>query len=79
MRRKVFKTFISRTGGLSNFWFTVDKVVKFTEAFKLTIISVPLAAAILNSTLYQPDKAGLRDYIINLPRISSPEYRKGVK
>ena len=78
-KKSFYKTFISRKGGLSNFWFTVNKVVKFTEAFKLTIISVPLAAAILNPTLYQPDKAGLRSYIINLPRISSHEYRRDVK
>ena len=31
----------------------------------------PLAVAILNPTLYPPDKSGLRNYVINLPRSSN--------
>ena len=41
-----------------------NKILKFTEAFKSAITSVPPAAAVLNPTPYQPDKAGLRNYII---------------
>ena len=40
---------------------------------------MPLAVAILNPTLYQPDKAGLRNYIIYLPRSFSHEYQRDVK
>ena len=47
--KKVFKSFISRKGVLPSFCFT-----------GLPITSVPLAVAILNPTLYQPDKAGFR-------------------
>ena len=55
--KKVFKRFISRKGVLPSFGLLVYKV------FKYAITSVPLAVAILNPTLYQPDKAGLRNYI----------------
>ena len=61
------------------FGLLVNKVSKFTEAFKYAITSVPLAVAILNPTLYQPDKGGLINYIINLPRSSSHEYPRDVK
>ena len=38
------------------FGLLVNKVVKFTEAFKYEITSVSLAVAILNPSLYQSDK-----------------------
>ena len=57
----------------------VNKVVKFIDAFKNAITSVPLAVGILNPTRYQLDKAGLGNCIINLPRCSSHEYPRNVK
>ena len=53
--KKSFKTLINCKGGLSNFRFAFNKVVKITEAFKYATISVPLAVVFLN----QPEKAGL--------------------
>ena len=61
------------------FGLLVDKRVKFTEAFKYEITSVLLTVATSKHTLYQPDKAGLRNYIINLPKSSSHEYPRDVK
>ena len=49
-----------------NFGLLIKKVVKFTEVFKYAITSVTLAAAVLNPTLCKPEKASLRNYIINL-------------
>ena len=57
----------------------INKVVKFTETLTYAITSVPLAVAILNRTLYQLDKAGLRSYIINLPRSPCHEYPREFK
>ena len=57
----------------------VSKAIKFTEAFKYAIILVRLAVATPNSTLYQPDKAGLRNYVINLSKRSSHEYPRDVR
>ena len=37
-------------------------------------MSVLLAVATPKSTLYQPDKAGLRNYIINLTKSSTHKY-----
>ena len=61
-----------------SFSLLVNKVVKLTEAFKYAITSVPLAVEILNPILHPPDRAGLRKYIINLPRSSSQEYLRSV-
>ena len=44
----------------------VKKAVEFTGAFKYAITLVPLAVATPQSPLYQPDKIGLRNYIISL-------------
>ena len=78
---KGFKIFISiggeLQGGLSSFCLLVNKTEKLAEAFKYPITSVPLAVATLylpESTLYQSDKAGLRNYIINLSKSSSHTY-----
>ena len=49
-----------------NFGLLIKKVVKFTEVFKYAITSVTLAVAVLNPTLCKPEKASLRNYIINL-------------
>ena len=49
-----------------NFGLLIKKVVKFTEVFKYAITSVILAVAVLNPTLCKPEKASLRNYIINL-------------
>ena len=57
----------------------INKVVKFTESFKSAITLVPLTVAILNPTLYQPDRAELRIYIVNLPIRSTYEYPRDVK
>ena len=43
----------------------VNKAVKFNEAFKYAIMLVPLTVGTLKSTLYQPGKAVLRNYIIH--------------
>ena len=40
---------------------------------------MPLAVAILNPTLYQPDKAGLRNDINDLPKHSGQECPRDVK
>ena len=47
------------------FGLLVHRVVKFTVEFKCSIRSVPLSVAILNRALYQPGKAGLKNYIIS--------------
>ena len=78
-RKKVLKVFISRKRVSQDFGLLVNKAVKLTEAFKYIITSVPLAVAVLNPTLYQSDKAGWRNYIINLTRSSSHEYPRDVK
>ena len=52
----------------------VNKAIKFTQAFKYAVMSVRLVVATRKSTLYQPDKVGLRNYIINLSKTSSHEY-----
>ena len=52
----------------------VNKTEKLAEAFKYPITSVPLAVATPESTLYQSDKVGLRNYIINLSKSSSHKY-----
>lgn len=57
----------------------INKVVKFTESFKYAITLVPLTVAILNPTLYQPDREELRIYIVNLPIRSAYEYPSEVK
>ena len=57
----------------------VNKAVTFTEAFKFTITLVPLAVATSACTVYKPEKAGLRNYIINLSKSSSHEYPRDVK
>ena len=57
----------------------INKVVKFTESFKYAITLVALTVAILNPTLYQPDREELRIYIVNLPIRSAYEYPRGVK
>ena len=57
----------------------INKVVKFTESFKSAITLVPLTVAILNPTLYQPDREELRIYIVNLPIRSAYEYPSEVK
>ena len=49
-----------------NFGLLIKKVVKFTEVFKYAITSVTLAVAVLNPTLCKPEKASLRNYIINV-------------
>ena len=49
-----------------NFGLLIKKVVKFTEVFKYAITSVTLAVTVLNPTLCKPEKASLRNYIINL-------------
>ena len=59
------------------FGLLVNKTEKLAEAFKYPITSVPLAVATLylpKSTLYQSDKAGLRNYIISLSKSSSHTY-----
>ena len=48
------------------FGLLINKAIKFTETFKYAIMSVPLAIATSKSTLHQPDKVELRNYIINL-------------
>ena len=72
--KEAFKIFISFKGGLTSFGFLVNKTEKLAEAFKYTITSVPLAVATPESTLYQSDMAGLRNYIINLSKRSSHKY-----
>ena len=57
----------------------INKVVKFTESLKSAITLVPLTVAILNPTLYQPDREELRIYIVNLPIRSAYEYPSEVK
>ena len=57
----------------------INKVVKFTASFKSAITLVPLTVAILNPTLYQPDREELRIYIVNLPIRSAYEYPSEVK
>ena len=54
-------------------------MVKFTEAFKYTITLVPLAVATPEPTVYQADKAGLKNYIINISKSFSHEYPGDVK
>ena len=65
-RKQICKTFISWKEGLPKFWFTHKESGKFTEVFKYAITSVTLAVAVLNPTLCKPEKASLRNYIINL-------------
>ena len=71
-RKKVFKPLSVVKEFFQAFDLLVHKVVKFTEAFKYAITSLPLAVAILNSTLYQPGIGRLRN--INLSRSSSHKY-----
>ena len=78
-KKKFLKTLSVVKEVCQAFVLLVNKVVKPTEAFKYAITSVPLAVATLNPALYQPDKAGLRNYIINLLRSSSHEYLRDVK
>ena len=62
-----------------DFGLLVNTVAKFTKSFKYVISSVPIAVAILNPTLHQSDKTGLRNYIINLPRSSSHERPRDIR
>ena len=57
----------------------VNKAVKLAEAFKYGTASVPLSVAIPKSTPRWVEKALLRNYIISLPKSSSPEYPRDVK
>ena len=57
----------------------VKKAVEFTGAFKYAITLVPLAVATPQSPLYQPDKIGLRNYIISLSQSSGHKYPRDVK
>ena len=57
----------------------VNKAAKFTETSKYAITTEPLAIATPNLTLYQPGKAGLRNYIMNLPKRSRHEYPRDAK
>ena len=57
----------------------VNKAVKFTEAFSYAIMSVSAAVATPKSTLYQPNKASLRNYIINLSKSSSHKYPRDIR
>ena len=61
------------------FGLVVNKAVKFTEALKYAIISIPLAVSTPKSALYQPEKAELRNNIINLSKSSSHEYSRDVR
>ena len=55
-----------------------NKTVKFTEAFKYVITSRGLAVTTPESTVYQPDKAGLINYCISLSKSSTHEYPRYV-
>ena len=61
------------------FGLLVNKTEKLAGAFKYPITSVHLAAATPESTLYQSDKAGLRNYIINLSKSFSYRYPKDAR
>ena len=52
----------------------LNKTEKLAQAFKFPISFVPLAVASPELTLYQSDKAGLRNYIIKLSKSSSHKY-----
>ena len=52
----------------------LNKTEKLAQAFKYPISFVPLAVASPELTLYQSDKAGLRNYIISLSKSSSHTY-----
>ena len=62
-----------------DFGLLIKKAVKFSETVKYATASVPVSATTPKSTLYQADKSGFRNYIINLPKSSSHEYSKDVK
>ena len=69
IKKKVFETFMVVKEVCQAFGLLVNKAVN---------LSVRLAVATRKSTLSQPDKAGLRNYIINLSKSSSHEYLRDV-
>ena len=73
-KKKLLKSLSVLKEDWQAFGFLVNKTEKLAEAFKYTITSVPLAVATPESTLYQSDMAGLRNYIINLSKRSSHKY-----
>ena len=73
-KKKVLKSLSVLKEDCQAFGLLVNKTEKLAEAFKYPITSVPLAVATPESTLYQSDKAGLRNYIINLSKSSSHKY-----
>ena len=73
-KKKVLKSLSVLKEDCQAFGLLVNKTEKLAEAFKYPITSVPLAVATPESTLYQSDKAGLRNYMINLSKRSSHKY-----
>lgn len=78
-RKKILKPLLAIKEVYQAVGFLVNKVANFTEAFKYAIASVPLAVAILNPILYQLNKAGLTNYVINVPTSSAHEYPGDIK
>ena len=75
-KKKILKSLSVLKEDWQAFDFLVNKTEKLAEAFKYTIMSVPLAVATPESTLHQSDKAGLRNYIINPSKSSSHKYSR---
>ena len=70
-KKKVLKCLSILKEDCQAFGLLVDKTEKLAEALKYPITPVPLAVATPELTLYQSDKAGLGNYIINLSKSSS--------
>ena len=58
------------------FGLLVNKAEKRTKAFKYQFMSEPLAFATPESSLYQSDKAGLKNDFINLSKSSRNKYQQ---
>ena len=73
-KKKVLTSLSVLKEDCQGFGLLFNKTEKLAETFKYPITSVSLAVATPESTLYQSDKAGLRNCIINLSKSSSHKY-----
>ena len=69
--------YVDLQGILSSFLFTWQQSRKTCGSIQIS--NVPLAVGTPESTQYQYDKAGLRNYIINLSKSSSHKYPRDVQ
>ena len=70
-KQKILKSLSVIKEDFQAFGLLGNKAEKLAEAFKYQVASVPLAIATPESTLYESDNAGLRNYIISLLKSSS--------